>query len=46
LFGVGIIVYLTYYAARQDEGRYVEVDEYGAVKVEYVRTTLLNTSVI
>jgi hypothetical protein len=33
LFGIGIIVYLIYYAAKQDEGRYVEVDEYGAVKV-------------
>jgi hypothetical protein len=32
LFGIGIIVYLIYYAAKQDEGRYVEVDEYGAVK--------------
>ncbi len=31
-FGVGIIVYLIYYAAKQDEGRYVEVDEYGTVK--------------
>jgi hypothetical protein len=26
VFGVGIIVYLIYYAAKQDEGRYVEVD--------------------
>jgi len=32
LFGIGIVVYLIYYAAKQDEGRYVEVDEYGAVK--------------
>ena len=32
LFGIGIIVYLIYYAAKQDEGRYVEVDDYGAVK--------------
>lgn len=32
LFGVGIVVYLIYYAAKRDEGRYVEVDEYGAVK--------------
>jgi hypothetical protein len=32
VFGVGIIVYLIYYAAKQDEGRYVEVDEYGAIK--------------
>ena len=32
VFGVGIIVYLIYYAAKRDEGRYVEVDEYGAVK--------------
>jgi hypothetical protein len=32
LFGIGIVVYLIYYAAKQDEGRYVEVDEYGTVK--------------
>jgi len=32
VFGVGIVVYLIYYAAKQDEGRYVEVDEYGTVK--------------
>jgi uncharacterized BrkB/YihY/UPF0761 family membrane protein len=32
VFGVGIIVYLIYYAAKQDEGRYVEVDEYGTVR--------------
>jgi len=32
VFGIGIAVYLIYYAAKQDEGRYVEVDEYGAVK--------------
>jgi F0F1-type ATP synthase assembly protein I len=32
VFGIGIIVYLIYYAAKQDEGRYVEVDEYGAVR--------------
>jgi hypothetical protein len=32
LFGIGIIVYLIYYAAKQDEGRYLEVDEYGAIK--------------
>ena len=32
VFGIGIVVYLIYYAAKQDEGRYVEVDEYGAVK--------------
>jgi protein-S-isoprenylcysteine O-methyltransferase Ste14 len=32
LFGVGLIVYLIYYAAKRDEGRYVEVDEYGNVK--------------
>jgi hypothetical protein len=32
LFGIGIVVYLIYYAAKQDEGRYLEVDEYGAVK--------------
>jgi hypothetical protein len=32
LFGVGIVVYLIYYAAKQDEGRYLEVDGHGAVK--------------
>jgi hypothetical protein len=32
VFGIGIVVYLIYYAAKQDEGCYVEVDEYGAVK--------------
>ena len=32
VFGVGIVVYLIYYAAKRDEGRYVEVDEYGTVK--------------
>jgi multisubunit Na+/H+ antiporter MnhB subunit len=32
VFGVGIVVYLIYYAAKQDQGRYLEVDEYGAVK--------------
>jgi len=31
LFGVGIVVYLIYYAAKQDEGRYLEVDGHGAV---------------
>ena len=30
VFGIGLVVYLIYYAAKQDEGRYVEVDEYGA----------------
>jgi hypothetical protein len=32
VFGIGIVVYLIYYAAKRDEGRYVEVDEYGAVR--------------
>lgn len=32
MLGIGIIVYLIYYAAKQDEGRYVEVDEHGTVK--------------
>ena len=32
MLGVGLVVYLLYYAAKRDEGRYVEVDEYGAVK--------------
>lgn len=32
VFGVGLIVYLIYYAAKRDEGRYVEVDGYGAVR--------------
>ena len=32
MFGIGIVVYLIYYAAKQDEGRYLEVDEYGAIK--------------
>jgi len=31
VFGIGILVYLFYYASMQDEVRYVEVDEYGAV---------------
>ncbi len=36
LSGVGIVIYLIYYfsyAAKQEEGRYIEVDEYGAVKI-------------
>ena len=32
LFGIGIVIYLIYYAAKRKEGRYVEVDEYGGVK--------------
>ena len=32
VFGIGIVVYLIYYAAKQDEGRYVEVDEYGVAR--------------
>jgi hypothetical protein len=32
VFGIGIVVYLIYYAAKRGEGRYVEVDEYGAVR--------------
>ena len=32
VFGIGIVVYLIYYAAKQDEGRYLEVGEYGAIK--------------
>jgi hypothetical protein len=32
VFGIGLVVYLIYYAAKQDEGRYVEVDDYGAVR--------------
>jgi hypothetical protein len=32
MLGVGLVVYLLYYAAKQDEGRYVEVDEYGTVR--------------
>lgn len=32
VFGIGITVYLIYYAAKQDEGRYVEMDEYGEVR--------------
>ena len=32
VFGIGLVVYLIYYAAKRDEGRYVEVDEYGAVR--------------
>jgi hypothetical protein len=31
LFGIGLVVYLIYYAAKKDEGRYVSVNEYGAV---------------
>jgi hypothetical protein len=31
LFGIGIIVYLIYYAAKGDEGVYLQVDEYGNV---------------
>lgn len=33
LFGVRIVVYLIYYAAKQGEGRYVEVHEYGRSKL-------------
>jgi len=32
LFGIGIVIYLIYFAANRDEGRYVEVDEYGGVR--------------
>jgi len=32
LLGIGTIVYLIYYAANRDEGHYVEVHDYGAVK--------------
>jgi hypothetical protein len=32
LFGIGILVYLAYHASKKDEGRFVEVDEYGAVR--------------
>ena len=32
VFGIGLVVYLIYYAAKQDQGRYLEVDEYGTVK--------------
>ena len=32
VFGIGIVVYLIYYAAKRDEGRYVEVDQYGAAR--------------
>jgi hypothetical protein len=32
MLGVGLVVYLLYYAAKRDEGRYVEVNEYGAVR--------------
>jgi len=32
VFGVGVLVYLIYYASKKDEGRFVEVDEYGAVR--------------
>ena len=31
-FGVGVVVYLIHYAAKRDGGRYVEADEYGAVR--------------
>jgi hypothetical protein len=31
LFGIGIIVYFIYYAAKSDEGIYLQVDEYGNV---------------
>jgi hypothetical protein len=31
LFGIGIIIYLIYYAAKRDEGIYLQVDEYGNV---------------
>ena len=30
MFGIGIVVCLICYSAKQDEGRYLEVDEYGA----------------
>jgi hypothetical protein len=32
VFGLGVLVYLIYYASKKDEGRFVEVDEYGAVR--------------
>ena len=31
-FGIGIIVYLIYYAAKRDDLIYIEVDPYGTVK--------------
>jgi hypothetical protein len=31
LFGIGILIYLFYYAAKSDEGVYLQVDEYGNV---------------
>jgi hypothetical protein len=33
LFGIGLVVYLIYYAAKKDDGRYVSVNEYGAVTI-------------
>lgn len=41
VFGFGLAVYLIYYAAKKDEGRYVEVDEYGAIRATHQAGHLL-----
>jgi hypothetical protein len=33
LFGIGIVVYLIYYAAKRDAIIYIEVNEIGAINV-------------
>jgi hypothetical protein len=32
LLGVGVVIYLIYYAAKKDDGVYLEVDEFGTVR--------------
>ena len=33
LFGIGLLVYVFYYAAKKDEGVYLQVDDYGNMTV-------------
>lgn len=35
VFGIGIVVYLIYYAAKRDDNVYLRVDEYGAVRTTW-----------
>lgn len=35
VFGIGIVVYLIYYAAKRDDNVYLRVDEYGAVRATW-----------
>lgn len=32
LLGIGLVIYLIYYAAKKDEDVYLEVDEFGNVR--------------